>query len=216
MEGRMAGKTPDYTRFRESAILGLESARAVLSTYTGRPLRLAAVRSEYVELCKVSLFSGPPEEVVLSSYVTFKGDVEGQLLILFRPESAERLASLLAPHDFGQLSGRRNPALVDSFIGEVANVVGSAVLNKVADGFGIKILPIPPVMIREMAGAVLSSAMAYAGLDGDSAYVAYMKVTLDEEEASFEIVFLPMMGTWKGTSLETEQSDAEFAGSWSC
>ena len=198
----MGGKTLDYARFRESAVLGLESARAVLSAYTGRPLRLAAVGSDFIELSKVSFLSGPPEEVALSSYVTFRGDIEGQLLILFRPDSAEKLASLLAPYDFGPLSGQRSPDLLDSLLGEIANVVGSAVLNKVADGFGIKILPTPPVMIREMAGAVLGSATAHAGLDGDSTYVAYMKVTLDEEEASFEIVFLPMMGTWKGTSSE--------------
>jgi len=200
----MGGKTLEYARFHESAVLGLESAREILSAYTGRPLRLAAVRSDYVELNKVPLLSGPPEEVVLSSYVTFGGDVEGQILMLFRPESAEKLAGLLAPHVFGPISGQRSPDLLESLIGEIANVVGSAVLNKVADGFEIKILPIPPVIIREMAGAVLSSATAYAGLDGDSTYVAYMKATLDEEQASFEIVFLPRMGGFQGTSQMTE------------
>ncbi|HHY45481.1 MAG TPA: hypothetical protein GX512_07220 [Firmicutes bacterium] len=193
----------EYSRFHELAVLGLERARAVLSAYTGRPLRLAAVRSDYVELNRVPFLSGPPEQVVLSSYVTFGGDIEGQLLIFFRPESVEKLASLLAPHVFGPLGGQRSAALLDSLIGEIANVVGSAVLNEVADGFNIKIVPVPPVIVREMAGAVISTATAYAGLDGDSAYVAYMKATLDEENASFEIVFLPRMGNLQGTSQKT-------------
>lgn len=200
----MERKALEHSRFYESAVQGLESARELLSAYTGRPLRLVAVRSDFVELSKVPLLSGSPEDVVLSSYVTFSGDVEGQLLILFRPESAEKLANLMAPHVFGPLADQRSPALIESLIGEIANIVGSAVLNKVADGFGIKIVPVPPVIIREMAGAVLSSAMAYAGLDGDSTYVAYMKATLDKEQASFEIVFLPRVAKLQGTSHKTE------------
>ena len=89
--------------------------------------------------------------------------------MLFRPESAEKLAGLLAPHVLGPISGQKDLTLLESLIGEIANVVGSAVLNKVADGFErSKILPIPPVIIRGDGGAVLSSATAYAGLDGDS------------------------------------------------
>lgn len=200
----MGVRVLDYLRFQESAILGLESARAVLSAFTGRPLRLQAVQTDYVELTAVPLLSGPPEEVVLSSYVTFAGDVEGQLLILFRPDSAEKLAGVLAPHILESVPDHEIPALMDSLVGEVANIVGSSVLNKVADGFDIKILPIPPVMIREMAGAVLGSAMSYAGSDGDATYVAYMKVTLDEEQASFDIVFLPRLGSSKDGFWNTE------------
>jgi chemotaxis protein CheY-P-specific phosphatase CheC len=204
MEGMMGGRTLNYARFQESAVQGLESARAILSAYTGRPLRLDAVQTDYVELSRVPLLSGPPEEVVLSSYVTFSGDVEGQLMILFRPDSAEKLAQVLAPRERESLPGEEVPAFMDSLIGEVANVVGSSVLNRVADGFGIKILPVPPVMIREMAGAILGSAMSYAGLDGDATYVAYMKVTLQEEQASFEVVFLPRLGSSKDEFRKTE------------
>lgn len=200
----MGGRTLDYARFQESAVQGLESARAILSAYTGRPLRLDAVETDYVELQKVPLLSGSPEEVVLSSYVTFSGDVEGQLVILFRPGSAEKLAQVLSPKERESVPSEQVPALMDSLIGEVANVVGSSVLNRVADGFGIKILPIPPVIIREMAGAILGSAMSYAGPDGDATYVAYMKVTLQDEQASFEIVFLPRLGSSKDELWKTE------------
>lgn len=188
---RIGGRTLDYLQFQEYAREGLEGARAVLSAFTGRHLRLDAVTTDFIELSKVPLLSGPPEEVVLSSYVTFKGDAEGQIMILFRPDSAEKLAQYLVPEVFRSLKPEEIPALLDSLMCEVANVVGSSVLNKVADGGGMKLVPTPPIMLREMSGAILGSAMAYSGAVGNSVYVAYIKFSLGDGNATFEVVFLP-------------------------
>ena len=104
----------NFLQFQESAKQGLESARATLSVFTGKELRLDAVTTDYVELSKVPLLSGSPEDVVLSSYVTFSGDAEGQLMILFRPDSAQKLADYLVPELFRSLSPDEIPSLLDS------------------------------------------------------------------------------------------------------
>jgi chemotaxis protein CheY-P-specific phosphatase CheC len=181
----------NFLQFQESAKQGLESARATLSVFTGKELRLDAVTTDYVELSKVPLLSGSPEDVVLSSYVTFSGDAEGQLMILFRPDSAQKLADCLVPELFRSLSQEEIPSLLDSLMVEVANIVGSSVLNKVADRGGMRLVPTPPVMVRDMSGAILGSAMSYSGTVGNQVYVAYIKFSLGDGKASFEVVFLP-------------------------
>lgn len=150
------------------------------------------------------MLSGSPEQVVLSSYVTFSGDAEGQLMILFRPDSAEKLAQYLVPDTFAALRPEEIPALLDSLMIEVANVVGSSVLNKVADGGGMRLLPTPPVMIRDMSGAILGSAMSYAGSYGNEVYVAYIKFSLGDGKASFEVIFLPRLSGSKTGLWETK------------
>jgi len=148
----------------------------------------------FVDLKTVPLLAGDPESVVLSSHVTFHGDAEGQLMILFRPDSAERLAAFLAPDLFQGLRPEEVPSLLESLLLEVANVVGSSVLNAVADGAGITISPTPPILVRDMAGAILGSALTYTGVS-DAVYVVHIKYSLSGGKASFEIVFLPKVSS---------------------
>jgi chemotaxis protein CheY-P-specific phosphatase CheC len=184
----------NYETFRECARLGLEKARVSLSTFTGKDLRLDGVDMAFMDLRDVPLLAGHPETPVLASYSSFEGAVEGQLMMLFRPDTAERLATFLAPEVFEGLEPGEIPVLMDSLILEVANVVGSALINSVADGADISISPTPPVLVRDMAGAVLGSALSYAGLS-DAVYVVHIQYSLSLGKAMFEIIFLPRVSS---------------------
>ncbi len=148
----------------------------------------------FVYLRDVPLLAGDPEAPVLASYSSFRGEAEGQLLMLFRPDTAERLVTLLAPEVFTGLTEEEIPSLMDSLVLEVANVVGSSLINAVADGAGILISPSPPELVRDMAGAVLGSALSYSGLL-DAVYVVHIKYSLSLSEAVFEIIFLPRVSS---------------------
>lgn len=180
-----------------------------MSAYVGKDLSLDAVTTDYLELSRVPMLSGSPEDVVLASYVTFGGDAEGQLVILFRPDTAEKLAKYLVPEVFQTIKPHELPDLLDSLVIEVANVVGSSVLNKVADEGHMKILPTPPVLQRDMSGAILGSAMSYSGAAGNAVYVAYIKFSLGDGKAFFEVVFLPRLGGSNDGLWVTKKLNAE-------
>jgi chemotaxis protein CheY-P-specific phosphatase CheC len=184
----------NYVEFQRCARVGLEQARASLSAFTGRDLELGSVDMAFVDLRTVPLLSGDPESVVLASYVSFRGDAEGQLMMLFRPDTAEKVAAFLTPEVFQDLRQEEIPQLLESLLPEVANVVGSSLLNAIADGAGFKLVPTPPIMVRDMAGAVLGSAMTYTGVS-DTVYVVHIKFTLSGGKATFEIVFLPKVSS---------------------
>ena len=148
----------------------------------------------FMDLRDVPLLAGDPEAPVLASYSFFEGEVEGQLMMLFRPDTAERLVTFLAPEVFAGLTEEEIPTLMDSLILEVANVVGSSLINSVADGAEIRISPSPPVLVRDMAGAVLGSALSYSGLR-DAVYVVHIKYSLSLGKAIFEIIFLPRVSS---------------------
>lgn len=184
----------DYQVFKDSAKVGLERARVCLSVFTGKDLSLDDFDMSFVDIKTVPLLAGDPESIVLSSYAAFCGDLEGQLMMLFRPDTAERLATFLAPGVFQGIRDDEIPKILDSLILEVANVVGSSLLNAVADGSNLKIVPSPPILVRDMAGAILSSALAYCG-ENDTIYVVHIKYSLAEGRATFEIVLLPKVSS---------------------
>ena len=169
-------------------------ARASLSAFTGRDLELQSIDMAFVDLETVPLLSGDPESVVLSSYVSFRGDSQGQIMMLFRPDKAEEVATFLTPELFKGIPEEEIPPLLDSLLLEVANVVGSSLLNAVADGAGLRLFPTPPVMARDMAGAILGSAMTYTGAS-DAVYVVHIRFTLAGGRASFEIILLPKVSS---------------------
>lgn len=190
----MEGLETDYETFRRHVKVGLEIARVSLSSFTGKDLELGAADMDFMDLREIPFLAGDPETPVLASYSSFEGAAEGQLLMLFRPDSAERLATFLAPEVFEGLREDEVPSLMDSLILEVANVVGSSLINAVADGAGIGISPTPPVLVRDMAGAVLGSALSYSGLL-DAVYVIHIKYSLSFGRAMFEIIFLPKVSS---------------------
>ena len=183
-----------FTRLNECAGKGLEKARVALSSYTGKDLKLGGYKVSLVDLRDVPLLAGDPEAPVLASYSSLDGEFEGQLMMLFRPDSAEGLVEFLLPEVLSGIEPDEMPDLLDSLILEVANVVGSSLINAIADGARTSILPSPPVLVKDMAGAILGSALSYSGLQ-DAIYVVHIQYSLKGGRATFEIVFLPKMSS---------------------
>lgn len=184
----------NYQRFEESARNGLETARASLAALIGKDPALDQVDMSFIDLKNLPLLAGDPEAPVLASYVTFAGDVEGQLMILFRPDSVEGMVDYLPPEALLDLRPGEVPEMVESMLLEITNVVGSSVLNSVADAAGLLISPTPPILVRDMAGAILGSALAYTG-EKDTLYVVHIKYSLSHGKAIFEIVILPRVSS---------------------
>lgn len=181
----------NFREFKKCAASGLENARRTLSILTGRDVTINSQSMGFVELGDIPALSGSPEDVVLASYVTFDGDARGQLMILFKPDSAEKLVSVLSPHLTSHVDPKDMSRLLDSTVSEVANIVGSSVLNAIADGAGMTLKPSPPILIREMSGAILESVVATCSRGADRVYVVDIKFSAGEGKALFEIVFLP-------------------------
>jgi len=191
--------------------LGMENARLTLCALTGKDVGLSGKTQGFIGLVDIPMLSGSPEKVVLSSYVSFYGDEEGQMMILFSPDSREKLISIFDPGIVEtEPTVRQHPSVVDdkdfslldSTVAELANIIGSSVLNAIADGAGITLRPSPPVLVRDMAGAILESAAVLAPGISDRVYVADAKFTLEGYGGHFEIVFMPRM--WEGSGYAGE------------
>lgn len=180
--------------FEECAKLAVENSRRILSVLTGRDLKVDCQSIDCTGVADLPVLSGQFEDIVLSSWVSFRGGMEGQLIILFRPDSARQLVSFLSSVITEGVDSEGHYDIQVSIVSEVANIVGCSFLDAVADRAEMVLRPSPPLLIREMAGAILESAMAVSYFESGRVPAVNVRFSLDGGEAVFEIVLLPGKG----------------------
>lgn len=179
----------NFNDFSQYAHEGLDNAKNTLTVLTGKPVDMESVNSDMVESDSLGWLADYPEDIVLLSYVTFSGGIEGQLMVIFKPDSPKSLINML---EYSRLDcpEEDNESLIESIVCEVANILGSSVLNAIADGLDVLIKPSPPALIRDMGGAVLASALAIQLQQSDRVYAIDIRLAIGGGTGKFQVVFL--------------------------
>lgn len=180
----------DTLFFRECTKLGVEKARSTLVALTGMPCRADFGNVKCTEVDHVPMLSGYFDDIVLSSWVSFTGEMDGQIIILFRPDSAHDVVSSMVPHFIEEMDSENQQELEESIVSEIANMIGGSLLSAIADTAQMTLKPSPPMLIREMAGAILETALAASYLYSGEVFASDVKFSLAGSEAVFEIVLL--------------------------
>lgn len=141
-----------------------------------------------VPVAEVPVLTGDAERYVVATYARFGGDVAGHLSFLYDREAAEMLVRLVTGEDS-----------VDSDMGasvicEVSNVAGSKILSALSDASGFRIMPTPPEMVTDMAGAVLESMLCELAPQGGECVVLRAEIRLLTDVFMGTMVLLPSEG----------------------
>jgi len=101
---------------------------------------------------------GGSDAIVLGAYLSISGDITGHVMLLFPIERALKCVDLMC----GQPPGTTTEAdeLAESAIGELANIVGSAFVNALADHVQLVLHPSPPTVLSDMAQALVETVYA--------------------------------------------------------
>ncbi len=185
----------DIQFFQDCARLGVERARDTVSALTGMECVVDLENAYFTEVEEIPLLTGYPDEIVLSSWVSFTGQMEGQIIILFRPDSAESVVRSMVPQFIEDVESENELEIIESIVSEIANIIGCSVLGAIADKSEMVLRPSPPLLIREMAGAILETAVATSYLYNDKVFASDVRFCFTESDAFFEIVLLPRKGT---------------------
>ena len=101
---------------------------------------------------------GGPDAVVMGAYLTISGDITGHALLLFPHQRALDCVDLMCGQARGTTTESHELAL--SAVGELGNVVGSAFVNALADRTNLILHPSPPVVLEDLAEALLQTVYA--------------------------------------------------------
>lgn len=148
---------------------GLNDSSRSLSCMTTGGIQLQDPHLQFLSLNIVPNVAGGPEKVVVAVYLGIEGDLNGHLMLLFTQQSGLRVVDMLMELPPG--STREMDELAVSALAELGNICGSSFLNALSDRTGLTIVPTTPVVVVDMAGAILQSVVTELYLNGDEVLV---------------------------------------------
>jgi len=168
---------------------GVKSAVVGLSQMAGQDIKVIGVSIKKVPVKDISDLFGGPEALIIVVYLEISGNSNGHMVLVYKPEVAFDLVDLLLGQPTGttkELSDMERSAL-----GEVGNVMGSFFLNYLADTTGQRLLPSPPAVMMDMAGAVLDATLANILAYSDETYAMEAMFGTSDRQVAGTFLVLP-------------------------
>lgn len=138
-------------------------------------------------------------DVSVCLYMNFDGGFQGSLLYSFPDASTKLLLDLLirrgktaTPDDvpLGELG-----ELEVSALNETANILGCAYLNSMSKNMGVKVIPGPPCLIRDLTFAILQSVLAQQAAVQNQALLIKVVFAQADRKMDSSFYFLPLLQT---------------------
>jgi chemotaxis protein CheC len=139
------------------SITGALKATASLSAFAGRPVASSFPHVRIVPLEEVPNLLGDPEQVIVGVILEVTGDVAGRFIIVFPLDDAFLLVKALTGTECSLDSGFGE--METSAICEAGNILASSYLAALEHLAGLAVMPSPPAVAIDMAGAVLTTAV---------------------------------------------------------
>jgi len=174
---------------------GMANALKGLSGMIGEEMTVKSIDIKHIPARDMPDMLGGPEKVVIGVYILFDGASKGHILLVHQPEVAYAILDIL----LGQMPRSHRP-LTDmerSAIGEMGNITGTFFLNAIANELGVLLNPSPPIILMDMAGAILDIALVQILEERDRVFAASMEYTIKGAPASGNFIILPNPGLLK-------------------
>jgi chemotaxis protein CheC len=181
-------KDAQLDALREVANIGAGHAATALSTMTGGTIMINVPTLSVTAIEEVSAQGLRPEEPVAAVMMHMLGDLSGQTLLLFAEDAAMRLSELMLRRPSG--ASKSLGELEQSAIKEAGNILSGAYMNALSDFMGLILLPSPPSLALDMAGAVLSTARSQFTSDRDMAFCVESEFYLKDRDEHLRGLFL--------------------------
>ena len=136
---------------------GISNSLSGLSQMVGEELSVSGLDVKHFPAKDTITLLGGAEKMVVGTYLTIHGDAEGHLMLIHSP----KIAFDLIDSQMGLPAGSTTELgeMERSVLGEMGNITGSFFLNALADATNLTLTPSPPVVMVDMAGAVLGVAL---------------------------------------------------------
>jgi len=175
--------------FRELASIGAGNAVTALSKMVRKKIVMNVPMVNMLEFKNVSDFIGGPENIIIGVLISLSQDVTGIMMFLMDMKCAHSL--------IGMMIGRPIPPdskfseIELSALQEIGNILCSSYLGSLAAMTNQKIVPSPPNLAIDMAGAILSVPAIEFGKVSDK--VLFIKSTFkaDDDDVSGYFVLVP-------------------------
>lgn len=170
---------------------GISNALSGLSQMVGHEIRVNSVTLKQFPVREAANLMGGPEEIVVGIYLAIHGDTDGHLMLVHKPKIAFELVDMqmgLPPGTTKSLEEMER-----SVLGEMGNITGSYFLSSLADASGMILMPSPPTVMIDMAGAIMEIALTRILQEQDDVFVVKTTFGTDTQQIDGSFMVLPTM-----------------------
>lgn len=161
MDGNVLFDTDLLEKLKTIADNGVLNAAHGFSGMVGRRIHVDKATAEVVPVLTIPEIAGKADEDAVGIYLCFKGDLDGQMMMIIPYQKAMELVDLMMELPPG--TTQHLGSLERSALGELGNLCGSFFLNSVASQTYAQFQPTPPAVMVDMAGAILDVVVATTG-----------------------------------------------------
>jgi chemotaxis protein CheC len=170
---------------RELANIGSGNAGTALSAMLGQPVDINVPTATALPLTAAVEAAGDPEELATGVVVPIVGDLDATVLLLFPPDDAATLCSLLGVEP-GTEDGR-------SALSEIGNILGCSYVNALTAMTGLALDPRPPETVADMVGAIMATVLAMQADRGDLALLMDSRLNVEGQACELTFLLLPSL-----------------------
>ena len=174
---------------REISNIGMGNAATALSRLLGTRVDMSVPSVHRMKLSSVHDFVGGAEQPVAGVMLSMSGDASGLLMLMFPLKCALQLVATLT-------NSTRDvhlplSSLEASAIGETGNILASAYLNAIGALLKLTLLPSPPALSFDMAGAVLDPLLSRQCAIGDTSLLVRVEFHTSAPEVTGQFFMIP-------------------------
>ena len=195
MEKDSVGDSRVADVWNELVAKGMTNSINGLSQMVGKEFKINSIAIKQVQASEMPFLLGGPDKLVVGIYITFSGASQGHILLAHPPEIAYAILDLLLGNPPGTCKSLDE--MEQSALGEMGNVTGTFFLNAVADAAGVILHPSPPVVLLDMAGAILDIALAEILQERDEVFIAETSFGLSDQTIKGNFLIMPNPGFLK-------------------
>ena len=154
-----------------AAIVALQAANS-LSRLSNVPVSILVPEVVNLRLSKIPALFGGLDTPAIGVLVPFQGDMTGNALLLFPEEGISELG--------GILFGRSEPVGEDlkrSAFSEIGNILTGTLLTVLSSLAEKIVVSLPPILVQDMAGAILDTILAEVGTWSDEVTILVFELT---------------------------------------
>ncbi len=171
---------------REIGTIGSATAATALAEMVAERVEIAVPQVSLVPLENLSTVLASADKLYFVMDMEIKDDIDGRIFLLFSPDDARFLASVLLGKPKEELDFKDD--IFKSALKEVCNMLGGAYVSALADITNLTILTSIPSLALDMVGAILDFIFIQIAQTSEEAL--FIKTDLQVKGLSMEGLFL--------------------------
>jgi chemotaxis protein CheC len=167
---------------RELANIGSGTAGTALSSILGHPVDISVPSVGAMDLADAVEAVGEPGSEVRATLVPIKGDLSGSALLIFPPDDAATLCSMLGVDALGE-DGQ-------SALAEIGNILCASYLTALGQMLGMELEPCPPETAWDQLGAIVATVLLAQG-ESEGALLLDSDLVVEGRSCGLSFLLLP-------------------------